>query len=164
MADPDFSTFKTWDRGNQFEDFAPNRKFTHHWGRTLTSGDAVTFAAVTHRYCPLYFNADYARSEGHRDLVVDPLLVLATVIGLSVEDLSEAGGPFLGVNKVRFLTAVYPGDTVTCCSQVLDRRESGSRPGAGIVSWRTEARNQEDRVVLTYERTNLVRKKEQKCS
>ena len=80
------------------------------------------------RYCPLYVNAEYAKGAGHDDLVVDPLLVLSTVIGLSVEDLSEAGGPFLGVNDVEFGTPVHPGDTITAESIVIDRRESESRP------------------------------------
>lgn len=159
MADPDFSSFTVWKRGRQFEDFTRGQIFDHHWGRTLTRSDATLFASVTHRYCPIYFNLDYAKSEGHRDLVVDPLLVLATVIGLSVEDLSEAGGPFLGVNQVNFAKAVYPGDTITCRSRVISCRESGSRPGSGIVTWKTEARDQAKRLVLNLERTNLVRKR-----
>jgi acyl dehydratase len=159
MSDPDFSEFKLWRRGNQYEDFEVGQTFDHHWGRTMTAGDATLFAATALRYCPLYVNAEYAKEAGHKDLVVDPLLVLATVIGLSVEDLSEAGGPFLGVNDVTFETPVYPGDTVTCSSEVISTRESDSRPDTGIVSWRTTARNQDGEVVVTYERTNLVAKK-----
>ena len=101
----------------------------------------------------------YAKEQGHDDLVVDPLLVLATVIGLSVEDLSEAGGPFLGVNDVNFEAPVYPNDTVTCSSEVLDKRESKSRTDSGIVTWRTTAVNQKGDVVVTYQRTNLITKR-----
>ena len=158
MNDPDFSTFKPWRRGNHFADFAVGQKFVHHWGRTLSAGDATLFSAVTLRYCPLYVNAEYAKAEGHRDLVVDPMLVLATAIGLSVEDLSEAGGPFLGVNEVQFGAPMHPGDTITCCSEVLQKRESASRPGAGIVTWRTTAKKQNAEVVCQYTRTNLVAK------
>ncbi len=159
VSDPDFSTFKPWHRGNRFEDFEPGQAFDHHWGRTLTAGDATLFASVAHRYCPLYLNAEYAKSEGHDDLVVDPLLVLATAIGLSVEDLSEAGGPFLGVNKVEFEAPFYPGDTLTCVSEVIDKRESESRPNTGIVTWRTTGSKQDGQVVVRYSRTNLVAKK-----
>ena len=70
------------------------------------------------------------------------MLVLCTAVGLSVEDLSEAGGPFLGVNEIRFLEPVYPGDTLSARSTVVDARESGSRPDFGIVTWETEASNQ----------------------
>ncbi|MYF51530.1 MAG: MaoC family dehydratase [Gammaproteobacteria bacterium] len=162
MSDPDFSGFQLWRRGQQFEDFTLGQSFTHHWGRTLTAGDATLFASVALRYCPLYLNAEYAKAAGHRDLVVDPLLVLSTVIGLSVEDLSEAGGPFLGVNKVEFGAPVHPGDTITAASTVIDLRESESRPAAGIVSWRTVGTNQHGETVIEYERTNLVAKRQSK--
>ncbi len=159
MSDPAFEEFPVWRRGNQYEDFEVGQTFTHHWGRTLSAGDATLFSSVALRYCPLYVNAEYARSQGHDDLVVDPLLVLATVIGLSVEDLSEAGGPFLGVNEVSFGTPVYPGDTITSSSEVIDKRESESRPDTGIVSWRTVGTNQRGETVVEYQRTNLVAKR-----
>ena len=75
---------------------------------------------------------------------------------MSVEDLSEGGGPFLGVNQVKFHRPVYPEDTITACSVVVSTRKSTSRPGEGIVTWRTEASNQRDEIVLSYERTNLT--------
>jgi len=141
MSEPNFDEFELRRRGRLFEDFTIGQRLTHHWGRTLNSGDATLFATLALRYCPLYVNAEYAKSEGHKDLVVDPMLVLATVIGLSVEDLSEIGGPFLGVNQVEFGAAVYPNDTITCSSTVLDKRESASRPNTGIVTWETIANN-----------------------
>ena len=78
--------------------FEEGQIFEHHWGRTLNVGDASLFSTVALRFTPLYWNAEYARAHGHPGVVVDPLLVLCTVVGLSVEDLSEAGGPFLGVS------------------------------------------------------------------
>lgn len=159
MSNPDFSSFPVWKRGNQFEDFQAGQSFRHHWGRTITSGDATLFASVALRYCPLYINAEYARSHGHDNLVVDPLLVLATVIGMSVEDLSEIGGPFLGVDEVEFGAPTYPNDTVTCTSEVVEKRESDSRPNVGIVTWRTKGVNQRGEVLVTYRRTNLVAKR-----
>ena len=159
MSDPDFSSFPTWRRGHQCEDFEVGQVFEHHWGRTLTAGDATLFSSVALRYCPLYINAEYAKAEGHPDLVVDPMLVLATVIGLSVEDLSEVGGPFLGVNQVKFSAPVYPNDTITCVSEVIDKRESASRPDTGIVTWATKATNQRGELVVDYQRTNLVAKR-----
>jgi len=161
MSDPDFGSFETWRRGNRFEDFEVGQTFDHHWGRTLTASEATLFSSVALRYCPLYVNAEYAKSEGHDDLVVDPLLVLATVIGLSVEVLSEAGSPFLGVNNVEFSAPVYPNDTITCSSEFVEKRESESRPRNGIVTWKTVAKNQKGKTVVEYQRTNLVAKKRQ---
>jgi acyl dehydratase len=80
------------------------------------------------------------------------------VVGLSVEDLSEAGGAFLGMEDVTFHRPVYPGDTLTAASTVVDKRESSSRPNDGIVTWHTEAHNQRGEMVVDYRRTNLVTK------
>jgi acyl dehydratase len=92
-------------------------------------------------------------------VVVNPLLVACMVVGISVEDLSEAGGPFLGINDLKFVRPVYPGDTLTARSTVVSTRESSSRGNFGIVTWQTEARNQRDELVITYQRTNLVAKR-----
>src|SRR5215470_18236165 len=154
--DPDFESFPLCAKGHRFEDFAEGRVFEHHWGRTFGEGDSSLFATLALRYTPLYFNAEYARAHGHPSVVIDPLLVLCTAVGLSVEDLSEAGGPFLGLGKVEFLRPVHPGDTLTAQSTVLSARVSDSRPGFGIVAWRTQAENQRGELVLRYERTNLV--------
>lgn len=156
MVHPDFREFPTVPRGNRFEDFEEGQVFEHHWGRTLTEADATLFSALALRYTPLYFNREYARAHEHPDLVVDPLLVLCTTVGLSVEDLSEAGGPFLGVNDVRFHRPVHPGDTLSARSTVLSTRTSEKRPQFGIVTWRTEGFNQDEEKVVSYERTNLV--------
>lgn len=159
MADPDFSLFPLRPKGNVFEDFELGQVFEHHWGRTLCEGDSTLFATATLRFTPLYCNAEYARAHDHPGIVIDPLLILCTVVGLSVEDLSEAGGPFLGVNDVEFHRPAYPGDTLKARSIVIAARDSDSRPQFGIVTWRTEGRNQNDEVVVSYERTNLVAKR-----
>ncbi len=159
MSDPDLRSFPLRPKGHGFQDFPVGRRFDHHWGRTLTESDATLFATTTLRFTPLYFNAEYARAHGHPGVLVDPLLVLCTVVGLSVEDLSEAGGPFLGVEDVQFLQPVHPGDTLTAHSEVVSARESEKRPDFGIVRWRTEGRNQKGEAVVRYERTNLVAKR-----
>ncbi len=87
------------------------------------------------------------------------MLVLSTVVGLSVEDLSEAGGPFLGVEDCTFHRPVHPGDTVTARSTVVETRESRSRPNVGIVTWHTEGHNQHGELVIDFVRTNLVAKR-----
>jgi itaconyl-CoA hydratase len=158
-SDFDPATFTTLRKGRLLEEFAVGGCFEHHWGRTLTEADNTLFTTATLAYNPLYFNAEYARSEGHPCTLVNPMLVLCTVVGLSVEDLSEAGGPFLGIDELRFHQPVYPGDTLSARSTVVSIRESESRPGFGIVTWHTEGRNQRDELVVDYKRSNLVGKK-----
>ncbi|MBS0222051.1 MAG: MaoC family dehydratase [Proteobacteria bacterium] len=148
-----------WRRGNSYEDFTKGQTFRHHWGRTITASDNVLFATLTLHYNPLYTNADYARSRGFSDLVVCPLLLFNTVFGLSVEDLSEIGGPFLGVDQLTYQRPVIVGETVYANSEVIDRRETESRPGYGIVTWRTQGVTADGDVLLVYRRANLVRKR-----
>jgi acyl dehydratase len=158
MSVPDLSSFPPRERGNRYEAFSPGRVFEHHWGKTVTAGDNSLFSSITHAYNPLYLNAERARAEGHPDVLVNPLLVLSIVVGLSVEDLSEIGGPFLGIDDLTYHRPVYPGDTLTARSSVVDARESKSRPTTGIVTWHTEGFNQHGRLVVDYRRTNLVAK------
>lgn len=150
---------KLWPRGNRFEDFAVGRVFRHHWGRTLTAGDNTIFSTLTMHYNPLYSNAEYARAHGHPDLVVCPLLVFNTVFGLSVEDLSEGGGPFLGVDQLTYRRPVIVGETVYAESEVVACRETDSRPDFGVVTWHTKGLDANGAVVIDFQRTNLVRKR-----
>jgi itaconyl-CoA hydratase len=158
-ADVDLDAFPVVRKGHQFQDFVDGQVFEHHWGRTVTHGDNALFSTATCNWNPMHLNAEFARAHGHPDVVVNPMLVLCTVVGLSVEDLSEVGGPFLGMRDVVFRAPVHPGDTLTARSTVIERRESDSRPNAGVVSWWTEAHNQRGEFVLDFVRTNLVAKR-----
>jgi itaconyl-CoA hydratase len=160
MSDVDLSSFPLLTKGNKFEDFSVGQELTHHWGRTITAGDNAVFSTAMCNWNPMHLNADFARAHGHPDVVVNPMLVLCTVVGMSVEDLSEAGGPFLGVEDCVFHQPVYPGDTITARSTVVDTRTSQSRAGVGIVTWHTEGYNQRGERVVEYRRTNLVAKRE----
>jgi acyl dehydratase len=155
----DLASFTTWRRGNKYQDFSIGQEFEHHWGRTLTEADNVVFSSATCNWSPLHLNVEYARAHGHPSAPMNPYLVLCTVVGLSVEDLSEAGGPFLGLENCEFLAPVYAGDTLRTHSTVLAMRESQSRPHNGTVTWRTEAHNQHSELVLRLERTNLIAKR-----
>lgn len=146
-------------KGHRYEDFEIGRTFEHHWGRTLNHGDNSFFTTVTLHFNPLYINAEFARAHGHPDVVINPMLVFLTVFGLSVEDLSEGGGAFLGVEELTFAAPVYPGDTLTSRSTVVERRESASNRTMGIVTWHTQGFNQKGDRVIEFKRTNLVNKR-----
>ena len=148
---------KPWPKGHGFEDFTPGQIWHHHWGRTLTEADSLLFTTMTLSYNPLYLNRAYARAHGHPDLVVNPLLVLNTVLGLSVEDLSEAGGPLLAVDAVTYHAPVYPGDTLLARSTTRACRRSERHPEHGVVSWHTEGVRASGELVIDFQRTNLVR-------
>jgi itaconyl-CoA hydratase len=156
-SEPDLASARVWRRGRSYADFRVGDEYEHHWGRTITESDAVWFATQTLAHNPLFVNVVAARAAGHDELVVSPYLVLAVVVGLSVEDLSELSEAFLGLSRVAFETPVHIGDTLYARSSVLDVRASQSRPGLGIVTWRTEGRDQHGRHVVALERSNLFR-------
>lgn len=161
MTDIDFDSFPVVRKGNKFQDFDEGQDLAHHWGRTLTDGDNAIFSTATCNWNPMHLNAEFARAHGHDDVVINPMLVLCTVVGLSVEDLSEVGGPFLGMEDVTFHQPMYPGDTITASSTVVETRSSEKRPRTGIVTWHTEGRNQRGELIVDYRRTNLVAKRKE---
>jgi itaconyl-CoA hydratase len=150
------------ERGHYFEDFVVGHLFKHHWGRTITEGDNSFFSSVTMNFNPAYFNREYARTIGYEGVIVNHLLVMNVVFGLSVEDLSERAIAHLGYEKLKYLATVYPGDTLTSESLVLEKRDT-SRPDRGVVKFRTTGHNQRGEKVLEYERPVLIRKRNVKA-
>ena len=146
------------ERGRLFEDFEVGQEIVHHWGRTMTEADSTLFSVLTLFFTPTYTNNEYARALGYERSPINPMLVFNTVVGLTVEDLSEAGGPFLGIDKLQYGVTVYPGDTLYAVSTVLYKRAASSG-AAGPVTWRTIGTNQRGQTVVEFERTNLIRKR-----
>jgi len=146
-------------RGRYYEDFQVGEVYRHHWGRTLTQGECQLFATGTMNAVPLYFNEVFAKSLGHPTVPAHPLLVMNVVFGMTVEDLSEQALAHLGYWNLRFPRFVYPGDTLVSSSEVLDKRESGSKADRGIVHVRTTGTNQNGEEVCLYERRILVKKR-----
>lgn len=147
---------KPWPKGRLFQDFHVGQEFDHHWGRTIFHHDTVLFSTLTLSYNPMYFNREYAIAHGHPDIVVNPQLVFNLVLGMSVEDCSEIGGPFLGVFELTYHRPVYPGATLTARSRTIDLRQSASNPSNGIVTWETEGRDENGELVVSFRRSNLV--------
>jgi itaconyl-CoA hydratase len=159
MADDIRARAKLWPKGRLFEDFHVGQRFEHHWGRTISEADTTLFTTLTLSFNPLYFNRPYAIAHGHTDIVVNPQLVFNIVLGLSVEDCSEIGGPFLGVYELTYDKPVYPGATIVARTETIDIRTSESNPNNGIVTWRTEGFDESGSRVVGFRRSNLVRRR-----
>lgn len=157
MAEDFRARAKLKPKGRLYEDFEVGEARTHHWGRTIAESDTLLFTTLTLSFNPLYSNREFAKAHGHPDIVVNPLLVFNVILGLSVEDNSEIGGPFVGVGKLTHHRPVYPGDTLVSRSTTRAARLSTSNPANGIVTWWTEGFNQRDELVIDFERSNLVR-------
>lgn len=149
-------------RGNSFDDFGLGTVYDHHWGRTLDQSDNILFSLTTLQFNPLFFNREHAKADGHSDIVIAPMLVFATVFGLSVEDLSERGGAFLGVDDLSFEAPAHVGDTLTARSTVQALRASKSDTNYGIATWLTEGFNQRQERVIIFTRSNLVPRRDAK--
>jgi acyl dehydratase len=160
MADDIRKRATLWPKGRLFEDFHVGQTFDHHWGRTISEADTTLFTTLTLAYNPLYFNREYAKAHGHPDIVVNPQLVFNVVLGLSVEDCSEIGGPFLGVYELTYDRPVYPGATIVARTETVEVRPSGSNPTNGIVTWRTEGFDAAGDRVVGFRRSNLVRRRQ----
>ncbi len=145
--------------GRYFEDFEAGDIYEHRPGRTITETDNTWFTLLTMNTHPLHFDQEYAKaSEFGRTLVASPLTV-ALMVGMSVSDVSQKAIANLGWRDIRLTHPVYPGDTLYAESEVLEKRESKSRPEAGVVTVRTVGRNQDGVVVCTFDRTILVAKR-----
>ena len=129
--------------------------YRSRFGRTVLDADNVWFTLLTMNTNPIHFDAEHAaRTEWKRPLV-DSTFTLALVTGLSVADVSERAVN-LGWREVRLPAPVFAGDTIRAETEVVEKRESQSRPGQGIVTVRTRGLNQHDEVVIEFERTIMV--------
>ena len=88
---------------------------------------------------------------------MNPQLLFNVVLGLSVEDCSEIGGPFLGVYDLVYDRSIYPGATVVAKTETLEKRLSSSDPRNGIVTWRTEGFDSAGQRICGFRRSNIVR-------
>ena len=145
--------------GRYFEDFEVGHIYEHRPGRTITDTDNVHFTLLTMNTHPAHFDYEFAsKTEFKKPLVCSPLTV-AIMVGQSVSDISQKAIANLGWDKIRLTHPLFPGDTIYSESEVLEKRESSSRPEQGIVTVKTIGKNQDEKVVCTFERTMLVWKR-----
>ncbi|MFM7396890.1 MAG: MaoC family dehydratase [Gammaproteobacteria bacterium] len=145
--------------GRYYEDFVVGDTYEHRPGRTITEADNTWFTLLTMNTHPLHFDVEYGKaSEFGRCLIASPL-TLAILVGMSVTDVSQKAIANLGWKDIRMTAPVFPGDTLYAESEVLDKRESSSRPTAGVVTVRTTGKNQDGKVICTFERSILVAKR-----
>ena len=146
-------------QGRFFEDFAVGDIYQHPLGRTVSEADNTWFSLLTMNTNQMHFNAEYAaRSEFAQPLVVSTLTV-AIAVGQSVTDLTQNAFANLGWDDIKMTHPVFAGDTLFSESIVKEKRESSSRPHAGIVTVRTRTLNQDGKEVCSFLRTFYVYKR-----
>ncbi len=144
--------------GLYFEEFEPGQVFDHPWTRTITESDNVSFSTMTMNPAKLHLDAAYAATTEFGKPIVNSLLTLGMMIGMSVNDTTYGTAVAnLGMDEVRFPKPLFHGDTIRVRTTVLGKRVSRSRPGQGIVEFRHETLNQRDEIVASCRRSALMR-------
>ena len=145
--------------GRVFEDFEVGDIYEHPLGRTVTQADNVWFTCITMNTNPIHFDAEYASKTEFKRPLVNSCFTLALVTGQSVTDLTMNAVANLGWDAITLPHPLFEGDTVYAKSEVLETRESRSRPQTGIVRVKTTGRNQTGQTVIEFTRTFMVWKR-----
>jgi len=141
--------------GKYLEDFAPGQKFKHWPGRTITEFDNTWFTLMTMNTNPLHFDAAYAQQSQHGQRLVNGLLVISIVTGMSVRDMSENCIANLEYESIRHTAPTFHGDTIYAESTVLEVTPSKTKPDRGVVYVETRGFNQRAEEVLVLRRRIL---------
>jgi len=146
--------------GLYFEEFKPGQIFEHPIHRTITEADNVWFSALTHNPAPLHIDAEYCKTTEFGKPLVNSCLTLGFMVGISVGDTTMGTTVAnLGWDDVRFPLPLFHGDTIRVETEVLELKDSKSRPDNGIVIFEHRAFNQNDELVGICKRTALMHRK-----
>ena len=148
------------DIGRCYEDFEVGAVYEHRPGRTLSETDNTWFTLLTMNTHPLHFDAAYAAQSEFKKPLMNSTLTLAIVGGMSVSDTSQKTIANLGWKEINLTAPVFAGDTIYAESEVLEKRESRSRPGVGIVTIRTRGIKDDGTEFLSYIRSFLIPKQD----
>ena len=144
--------------GRFFEDFNVGDVYRSRLGRTITEADNIQFTLLTNNTNQIHFNTHYASRTEFKRPLVNSAMTLSVIAGLGVADISENGFA-LGWDYIKLPNPVFPGDTLYSESEVLEKRESASKPQWGIIKVRTRGIQQDGKVVIDYARSVMVWKK-----
>ena len=145
--------------GGNLEDFKPGDVYKHWPGKTITEADNHMFSLLTMNNIPLHTDENYMKKHPHGKILVVGPLVISILVGMSVRDTSGKAIANLEYEKITHDAPVFHGDTIYGESEILDVRESRSKPDRGIVYMESRAFNQDGIKVVTLRRRFLVRKR-----
>jgi itaconyl-CoA hydratase len=152
---PESRIVRGW-HGRYYEDFEVGDVYRSSLGRTVSDVDNTWFTNLTLNTNQSHFNVPFAERSQFGQPLVNSTFTLALVTGLSVSDVSQAAMANLAWERVEMPHPVFVGDTLWAESEVLDKRESRSRPNVGIVGVRTRGLNQHGDVVIEFRRTMMI--------
>jgi len=147
-------------KGLYFEELEPGMVLRHAVTRTVTETDNLLFTTLTMNVQPLHLDEDFAKKSMFGTRIVNSVFTLGVVVGIPVAEttLGTTLGN-LGFEEVTFPTPVLIGDTLRVETEVLERRESRSRPDTGIVKIEHRGYNGKDELVCRVRRSGLMMKR-----
>lgn len=146
--------------GVWFDEMTVGQRFDHAIRRTVTETDNILFTTMTHNPAQLHLDAEYMKDSDYGQVLVNSCFTLGLMVGISVGDTTLGTAVAnLGWDEVRFPKPVFIGDTLNIATEVLELRESKSRPDAGIVTFLHQAFNQRGELVASCKRSGLQRKR-----
>ena len=146
--------------GLYFDEMELGQTFPHAITRTITETDNLLFCAMTHNPQPLHLDAEFAKGTEFGRQIVNSIFTMGLMIGVSVGDTTLGTTVAnLGMTDVRFAHPVFIGDTLRSESKVIEKRESKSRPDAGIVVFEHRSFNQRGEEVAYCKRSALMKKR-----
>ena len=146
--------------GLYFEDFSVGQEFRHPLTRTVTEMDNTMFSLLTLNPQPLHIDAHFSAKTEFGQRIFNSLYTLGIMIGMTVYDTTMGTTVAnLGMTEVKFPNPLFEGDTVHCTTEVLAKRESNSRPNAGIVEFHHRAYNQHNKLVAECRRQAFMLKR-----
>lgn len=147
--------------GKFFDEWQLGERITHQPSRTVTETDNLLFSAMTHNMQPLHLDVEAAKASEFGQILVNSTFTFSLAVGLSIADTTVGTlVANLGFDKVVTPKPTFIGDTLTCHSEVVEVRESKSRPSQGIVVFKHELTNQRGETALSMLRTVLLKKRE----
>ena len=146
--------------GRFYEEFEIGQAIVHDLRQEITQADNLKFCELTHNLQPLHTDSEYAKATEFGRIVVNGLYTFSLMVGVSVADTTLGTlVANLGYDAVTMPAPVFPGDTLRFETTVLEKRESKSRPQAGVVTFEHRAFNQAGILVCQTRRTALMRKR-----
>lgn len=145
--------------GRYFEEFSKGMIIRHSTQKTILESDNNLFTLLTMNHHPVHLDKEYCKQQQHGQILVVGTYVLSLVVGFSVPDISGKAIANLDYELIKHDGPVFIGDTLRAETEILDLRESNSKPDRGIIYVETRAFNQNDKKVLTLRRHVLVPKK-----
>ena len=145
--------------GLMFEELSEGQVISHAMTRTVTEADNVFFTCLTMNPQPLHLDAEYAAQTEFGERLVNSMFTMALVVGMSVFELTLGTTVAnLGFKEIEFPKPVFHGDTLRVETEVIDKRDSKSRPDAGVVTFEHRGHNQRDELVARLQRVAMMRR------